>query len=393
MRLLPTLSRQDGGSVVEYALMAPLFVTMSLWAIYLLEIGTAKIKQQEVTRFAVWEFTAYPLSDWKDANHQAKFDAARTEILDETFDRYKDLAGHNKGQESGFGMVSRAYIGMGTGGAGQNGNAAGNPTAGAITLSPVPLDLPGQVTGGGGGMAAQVMELLSALGDALNTVLRLAFAFNTESAGARANVGIRIDNRLMPRNFLDDSWFQSAMLPDGFNPLLMPGVDMTLMVDHWYMNDGRDVHLPGGDGGNGYLYWKQVQRMHLGGAIRERIMGPFGDVLTKIEQFFPLRLPTEAQLVSQNYRSSGDLSAMSCPSGGSGPLTNSGKWVNHAGFGYQGNTETDDMSGVKCFDTLPIRANGMGYASDPNHQTLSVRRDNYMGCDRSQRRYPDECQD
>ena len=379
--------------MVEYALMAPLFVTMALWAIYLMEVGDAKIKQQEVTRYVAWEFTARQLSDFDRGQHAARFDDAKADILAEAFDRYRDLQGENRGVDAQMGVISRSYLGLSSGGGGGDGNRTSTPTEGAIRISPARLDVSGSPRDGAGGLAGAVMELLQALGDALDTVLKEAFGFNTDFAAVTAEVTVRIDNRLMPRTFLDRGWFESPMFPAGLNPLVLAPEPMTLQVDSWYMHDGRDVMLPGGDGGRGYLYWKQVQRMHLlNHVLRDRIAGRLGGVMDWIEQYFPIRLPTEAQLVSQNYRTAGDVSGMRCPSGGAG-LSSSGKWVNHAGYGYESETPEDDMSGVRCFDTLPIRAAGWGYEQDPNFLTLRSRGDNYMGCNGAQRAYPSECSD
>jgi hypothetical protein len=81
---------EDGAATTEFALCTVILVPMLLYSIYFFEVLEAKLKTNEASRYMVWEMTAYGLSDWQNADHEAKFATARTEILNELNQRYGD---------------------------------------------------------------------------------------------------------------------------------------------------------------------------------------------------------------------------------------------------------------------------------------------------------------
>ena len=84
--------RQDerGAATVEFALLTLILVPTMLYAIYFYEVCFAKIKANEAARYMVWEMTVYGLSDWKNHNHDNKFNSARSALLNEVQQRYGD---------------------------------------------------------------------------------------------------------------------------------------------------------------------------------------------------------------------------------------------------------------------------------------------------------------
>src|SRR5262249_30491144 len=166
-------------------------------------------------------------------------------------------------------------------------------------------------------------------------------------------------------------------LPENLARRKLAPATTLLGVDTWYLNDGRDVHLPGGTGGKGSRLYRQVQRMHLFMGAFERLMGSGASAaLHGAERLSPVRFLTDAHVVSENYTLPGeDPSPMKCAAHADAEAR-TGKWRSAEG------TPADGMSYRKCFDTLPLWANGLGksYRDDPGYRTLEARGNRYMGC-------------
>jgi Flp pilus assembly protein TadG len=68
---------QDGTSLTEFAIIAPLFIALVMWSQFFTDYGIFKLKVQEAARYGLWEMTA-----------QRPMAQVRAEITD----RFADLA-------------------------------------------------------------------------------------------------------------------------------------------------------------------------------------------------------------------------------------------------------------------------------------------------------------
>lgn len=102
MRLLAPRFRfrsRRAQALTEFAIVVPVMVTCLLFAMYFYEIIQVKLKAQEVGRFAAWEFTSFPLHDYKDGKTNG-FSAARTGITTDVVKKYANLKSGTLGAQS-----------------------------------------------------------------------------------------------------------------------------------------------------------------------------------------------------------------------------------------------------------------------------------------------------
>jgi len=340
---------EQGSSVVEVALIAPLLIALILWSNYLFELSAAKIKQQEIARFLSWELTSYPLSDLDSLDHQGRFEHARREAIAETARRYAGFSGH------GYSQRQRGFV------------ATASLVEDGLALEPAALDAASQIEVPGGSVFGDFQGVLGLVGSAQEQVLR-RYGFNVDHVGATATVRVQVENRLMPRTLLGSSLF-----PERLDRIELEPARMLLQSDTWVLPDGRDVDLPGRTDGEDALFRKQVNRIALLG-LGDELQRRAGKA-AKVFDWFPVR--ANAQLVSQNY---GDLQndSSSFKKCSSNALAQSGRWRNgDAGTG----TPTERLGKEKCYDTLPIDANeiGSGLRGDPSFRILERRKNAYMG--------------
>lgn len=333
--------------MVEMALVAPLFVVLLLWGAYVTDLGRARIKQQEAARFLTWELTAHALSDPVGADHHGRFEAARERIVDETYRRYRNLEGHGPDAKP-QGLVSTASLAREQ----LEVQAVGLDSSGTIETPVEPV--------------GSFEEVVGLLGKAQRPVLD-RFRLNLDRIGGRTSLKATVENRLMPRRFLDGSFFSTPFFPERFDRLELAPARMHLETDTWALADGGDVDL----GDRNSALFKQVDRIALLG-LGSELAGKAGPA-AKVLDWFPIK--PQAQVVSRSYGSglSDRARVTSCSDNA---LARSGKWKNGDG------TLPDRMSKVKCFDTLPIDADkiGSGYRGDPSYRMLESRANAYMGC-------------
>lgn len=92
------MNTQRGSSILEFAIMVPVFVMAIYASLYLTELGVFKLKAQEISRYSTWAFVQQPLSDFenRDPNHASTFQNAAKRVVDELTSIYIDLdAAHN----------------------------------------------------------------------------------------------------------------------------------------------------------------------------------------------------------------------------------------------------------------------------------------------------------
>lgn len=343
--------REDGTSTVEIAILSPLFVALLLASIWAGDVSIARLKQRQALRYLTWEATAFAFSDEEAAEHEARFQEAKRSILAEGGARWRTLQG-DESRSGPVGLLAEARLG----------DIQWERTAFEPNRK---LEGP---TGGKGlsSVVAIVSEFIGRFAGLQEPVLR-HMGFNLDHTGVAVTVGADVSGRLIP-------------LPGWLEPILpLSPLSSFLEVDTWALDDGSDVHLPGTD----TPFGRQVGRIALLGIGEKLKAGKAGAVL----DWFPIHLG--AQVVSQNYLDPGDDSSR-LPCHGD-PLADTGRWRNGKTVG----TQEDSLSPVKCFDTLPMDANGFGpgggLRSDPMYRALRTRGRWFMGCDRPTARFPEGC--
>jgi hypothetical protein len=334
---------------VELALLLPIFALVLFWAVYFTEFSVLRIRQQEASRFLAWE-TATGLSDFRTGRHDARFASVRERALERTKARYANLQGHDLSPHSSTWLAK--------------------PRLGDLELRAVgyvdsPTEPIGhQVLGGAERSASGKDPLLPSLSTLLRGIegrldasLR-AMGFPTRAIGASTELGLEVENRWMEGD--------GSIFPDAVRRVALSPAVAHLESETWALEDGGDVGAADLD----HPFTRQVGRMayfgigdRLGGVLRN-----FG-----LQSLFPF--PPTARVVSQRYGSPGtDPSRLDCRGE---PLSATGKWRNGPAVG----TREDRMSAVKCFDTLPMEANGLGsgYEKDPVFRQLRARGEGYLG--------------
>jgi hypothetical protein len=138
---------QDGSSLTEFAIVAPLFIMLVMWSQFFTDFGIFKLKVQEAARYGLWEMTA-----------QRPMAQVRTEITD----RFKDLAspeGINNAQPTdALSFTSGIAVAIDS--------FTDNEQA--------PFTNQKASTSGSGGLAGSILsKIMSILGEAVNKVAQL----------------------------------------------------------------------------------------------------------------------------------------------------------------------------------------------------------------------------
>lgn len=92
---------ERGAAVVEFAITTGVLALLLLWSHFFFDIIQIRMKVLEASRTALWEFTAYPLSDYKtkakESDHDKLYTAAKDEIEKDIKELYEtDLDSINK---------------------------------------------------------------------------------------------------------------------------------------------------------------------------------------------------------------------------------------------------------------------------------------------------------
>lgn len=90
MKAFGKRAAEQGAAAVELALLSLVLFPTLVYALFMFDMTFAHIKSSEINRYAVWEMTALPLSDYQGSQHDRRFDAARQAVLEEVRTRYGD---------------------------------------------------------------------------------------------------------------------------------------------------------------------------------------------------------------------------------------------------------------------------------------------------------------
>lgn len=156
-----------GGSMVEFAIMAPILVVLILWANYFWEISIVRIKSAEVARYIAFERTM-----------RSNLGAIKSEAQD----RYRDLNGATKGVATAPGMQNQITLAV-------NASLKRAPLSGSIS----------QANSEGGNKASGFMSNISSMmGDSVEKIIGL-LGFDMNQGAVQSDVTMTVKNRIIPR--------------------------------------------------------------------------------------------------------------------------------------------------------------------------------------------------
>jgi hypothetical protein len=174
--------RNRGGSMVEFAILAPLLMGLIFWANYFWEVQYARIKAAEVARFVAFERTMRSNLD---------------EIVAEAKDRYQDLDGSTKGVEKPQGIFNGITL--------------------AVTASHKKAPISGSISEtsnkAGGGAGGFLSDISSLMGDSVEAIIGL-LGFNMDQGAVQVDVQIDIVNNIVPTRI---GFYQSGPGDDSLN--------------------------------------------------------------------------------------------------------------------------------------------------------------------------------
>ncbi|HEX8700064.1 MAG TPA: TadE/TadG family type IV pilus assembly protein [Myxococcaceae bacterium] len=368
-----------GAATTEFALIVPVLVVILMFSMYLTELVRAKIKMQEFSRYVVWEMTSYTLSDFAKAEHDTAFNDAKTEMMEEAVDRYKDLDSVEP--------------------TGRAGNLIANYTGVAATVEnkEVPFIEGGLVLGNTSeGFASDV---LGAVNGGANGLLNF-WSFNTKG-WLQSEVNMQFNNVILPTSYLDQG--QGAFFKvNTFGGRNLGSLNLkqrfSMYADPWNLEDGSDATIRGRRAGNRregsgeeapHGLWLQVDRMVFLGvrAKLEENLGIIGRLRQFLQQFAPAFLGTF--VVSHNYTAnpSGPDEAWARECIGEGTGIRSYPEEAHGGLNNLDKFSQLDYPRPKCFDTAPFR--DVPYNSPPQYmQIFQARGEFFMGCKNAQAEDP-----
>jgi len=273
---------QRGSAIVESAILIVAMVAVVLWTHVLLDIALAKIKTQEVVRYAAWEFPAYQLSDYSknggtQSKHNTLVNKAKDAIRQDVQDRYShslDSAYNYRNPKKEFKPLSLSQY----------------------ELSNIMVN------------NKDVTELFI-----LNTIINIINMFggglfgtspfnNKGYVEVTASITIHINESDPNKWRIQDRFMQDSQ--GGFFRERMYGAfrqktlreKYYLLVDDWAMYDGRSVYPKmfssngGGQSADNYDYQQQVERVSMFGNLGNKIKIPDGQLqsLAGMEGFNPL---------------------------------------------------------------------------------------------------------
>ncbi|MCE9672741.1 pilus assembly protein [Myxococcus stipitatus] len=348
-----------GAATVEFALSVPVLVMILMFSMYLTELVRAKLKLQEMARYAVWEMTSYTLSDFANGDHDAAFEDARKEASDELLERYKDMDSVEPNAPLA-GFIVR-YSGV----------------QGTISNKEIPFletgMMPGSTSEGGGFGGA----ILGAVSGGANGLLNM-WGFNNKG-WVESEVQMNFENVIIPKSYLDESsgpggFFKS----DTFGGQDLASIPLkakySMFANGWHMPDGGDAVVRDRRAGNHrsgsqpHGIYQQVSRMKFLGLGNVMSGLGIGGVLDFLGSFLPNFFGTF--VVARNYGI--DPQQKSKCNG----LTT---YDAGASSGLHAMRDLLDHDRPDCFDTAPFR-DEMSYEKSAYIQLFQARGPNFMGC-------------
>jgi hypothetical protein len=347
---------QSGGSLVEFAIVSTVMVPLALASILVQELWTVKLKLQEAARYATWELTAFPLSDFQNAQHDALFDAALNVVQAEVQSRYGDGdmdGATGTGAPTGLPtftnfIVLRAPIDL----------AVDPGVAGGINADAQMLPFDGTGSSDGSGRTNFTGPIDHLLFD--------RFSFNRKGLiNLRLTGSAGIVPGFNPAFWTSGQGFASKSATIDGGQLSFVSAPMMLLADDWHLADGAavtDFSLTSKPPGAAGPYVEQVSRMAFVGLAKGNIgaVSRYADLLGKY--FGAIDPPLSSRRL------------VSLP--------------------YQGKPASGEMSlnidaGQTRFQTTEIRTD-ISYSSSEYVRTLEKRDTGFLGCSPGQARAPED---
>lgn len=356
-----------GAATVEFALTVPILVMILLFSMYLTELLRAKLKLQEMARYAVWEMTSYALSDFANGHHDIAFEDAKKEAEPEWLGRYRDLDAVEPNGRT------------------QNLIARYNNVTGTITNREIDFLESGMLgdpsTSEGGGLAG---EILNPINNGAEWMLG-QWGFNN-TGWVESEVQMDFDNIILPRNYLDENSRGGFFQTDTFGGQSLASLRLrsrySMYANGWNMPDGGDAIVRSrragqhreGDLNQPHGLYRQVDRMVFLGFTGALEGLGIGEILDKVALVLPNFLGTF--VVSRNYGLESQKSECSGLSNYDATAS-SGLHVMH-----RDDFELVDHDRPDCFDTAPFR-DEMTYGDSNYIKVFNARGEFYMGCKRA----------
>ena len=347
---------EDGGSVVEIALLSLLFFPIICYAAFFYDFSLASLKSLEASRYAAWELTAMKLWNWQEGtfilesgtSNQSMFDSAAQTITNEVNVRWGDdlngatssdgsyLFDSSQAKHSGLAMttlketkvsiVDGELDFLSDSALTQNNPSMGNADAEENTAEKENFDE--------SNLGFLLNEIARPLFNALDKVANVAFefmGFNTQGFAESqfsfalefskaAPVGVPVFSGKL---FGDKTLFSNELVP----------AKQKILVDAWDLKDGADV-----DEGFGHHYGDKTDYYHqvgatyllgiprqagnLGDLIIENTLGKvlpeevtkwipgIGDIISTLMGVFGVHNPLDPVVHSYRMRGFGDNGAM-----------------------------------------------------------------------------------
>ena len=314
---------EEGGSMVETALLSLLMVPIIVYANFFFDFSFANLKALEASRYAAWELTAVRLSDWVGENHSNFFTTESGIIINEVESRWGDdmnsatepggLAGSSQTCPAPC-LYDGKYSGLSVATLSQTQNMI-------IDIKNEPYEFLGTAPSStssetGIGVLWNILQgVLSIFSNVVDWVFN-HFGFNTNGF-VETKVQFSLDfDRKVP------IFKGASMLPDTLFTT-HPNSVQKILVDAWDVKDGSSVD----EGQNHRLkiqtssgsyepreYFEQVKRMYLWGvpdAVGDlfSFMSWFPITINDIFSFFGIHNPFYP--VVRSYRLEGDNSGSS----------------------------------------------------------------------------------
>ncbi|MBK7858359.1 MAG: pilus assembly protein [Archangiaceae bacterium] len=355
-----------GQAITELALVLPILITIFLFGMFFTELGRAKLKLLEAARYAGFEMTSHLLDDYGGARHDRAFGDAMTVTVAETNDLFRDLDSVTRRPAGG--LV-----------AGYSAVAATMQNQGVALDERVRVDLPDELPEPPSRLSGSSTEAFS------------RFDFN-QKGRVQVELSMRLDNRMLPKNFLNDrrGFFQVDQWGGSSLQSMALHTRFSMVASGWALPDGSDAVMRSQTDGVGSVagthasgrsvhgLWVQVDRMtHL--RRRPEDTDLIGLKSINAASFVLPRPYNSTFVVSHNYGrpGEGDRGCEERP-GNTDPA--------HPAPGGMNNLFTAselDHPWRKCYDTAPFRDQA-AYAESMPVAQLKQRGPYFMGCQQPQ---------
>lgn len=361
---------QRGAAMVEFAIVAPIFVMMLMYSMYFTELVRTRLKAQEIARYVTWQMSSFDLSVYGIDNGQAKaFDDAMQEIKEEAELRYKDLDSIEDLGPSAGGWFRYENLQVKI----VNQDVEFIDTNILEQFNVPGNDLLGSITGAVGGGANAI---LNQWGFDRKGRVQIEVSVDLSQKLFAKNLQMRSENKGFAK---EDAWGGRDLTTKTFKN------SMTMTVDDWHLTDGTSATMKS-DGpyragtraesdGNEERHGlsTQVNRMKLLG-----LSGALNDITGGFLEFLSGKLPSPLNtfVVSHNYMERGDGSNP-CGQPKHGAAEGMNNLADDKVVGFSQDDDPDKSA--RCFDTVPFRDTHK-YERSRYRQMFEARGQYGMGC-------------